>query len=351
MFYFISFSAALLAYLFYNVKKHSRNYKSWFYYFVSIIVIITALRKLMYFPDLAGYEYFFNHGESIDVSSSNENVEFLYKWLNDILRGKIHFQFYCALLALFIIGTYAVKIFKWSPYPFFSLFIFILVNYIPSCFLLRQYIAMSICVISFKYVISRQQIKYLSLIALAAGFHISALVVLPLYYLYGMEPKKKDIYLTIFCGLFLSFFISILLRTYIPSYLGDYYIHYLESDSEGSVVRIIMKSFLLASFLLATKCSFTNKGILYLIFLLMLLSIVICIVALDVPIFFRLRDFFSLSEIVGIPVIVAINKNNRDFRGKIVNAMVVVYVMLLIYSFNNYINNDNMNIRYAFFWM
>jgi hypothetical protein len=83
----------------------------------------------------------------------------------------------------------------------------------------------------------------------------------------------------------------------------------------------------------------------------MLLSIVICIVALDVPIFFRLRDFFSLSEIVGIPVIVAINKNNRDFRGKIVNAMVVVYVMLLIYSFNNYINNDNMNIRYAFFWM
>lgn len=336
-----------------QTRKREPDYKICYSLFVGFVVIVTCLRKTMLFPDLEGYEYYFYKGELIESWLTTDNIAFLYEWLNSVFRGRIGFQLFISLVSLFIICSYSDIIFKWSPYPLFSIFLFILVNYVPSCFILRQYLAMSICIIAFRFILTRDIGKFLILVIVASGFHITALVVIPLYFLYGINPHKKNLIIIVCISLIVAVFLATFLQKMVPSLLGEYYAHYIEDEGEGSYKRLIMKIFIFIAFLISIKCNLSkdNHGLLYLNFYLMLLSILVCFAGLSIPAFFRLRDYFSLADIIGIPLIVKCNKKNLRSQKILVNTMVFVYVFLLVLSFNNFISDDHKNIHYEFFWL
>ncbi len=349
MFYIVATIAAFFALLFGHTEKTKFEYKLFFFILVFFILIVTCLRKTELFPDTENYKYYFYYGEFLDSWVTTDNVAVLYKVLNNLFNGWSSFQFFCSAIAFFIIVTYSSAIYKWSPYPFLSFFLFILVNYVPSCFIFRQYIAMSFCIIAFRFILSRELVKFVVLVIIASCFHITALVTVPLYFLFGISPERKKLIGIVIGVVLFSLILEVVLSRYAPGVIGDYYSHYLENEGSGSFSRLIMKIFICICLIISTRGSFNDKN-LYLLFLLMLMNVSVCIAGLSIPSFFRLREYFSIADIVGIPLILSVNKNNHGIRKWLVSFMVVFYIILLFISFNNFITDDHMEIQYDFFW-
>ena len=70
-----------------------------------------------------------------------------------------------------------------SPYPLFSLFIWYATNF-ANIFSVRQTIAISLFVFSWKFIEEKKLWRFLITIAIAMSFHLTAFVVIPTYFIW-----------------------------------------------------------------------------------------------------------------------------------------------------------------------
>lgn len=71
-----------------------------------------------------------------------------------------------------------------------GMFVYMCVFYNQSYNVVRQYLAMSICLYALVFLDRKQSFKYHSLVLLAISFHTSAIIMLPMYFLYNYVGKK-----------------------------------------------------------------------------------------------------------------------------------------------------------------
>jgi len=90
----------------------------------------------------------------------------------------------------------ALKIQKVSPYPFLSLFVWYAIS-IANIFPVRQSIAVAIFVYSWTYIDARKMSKYLWCVLLATAFHYSAIITIPVYFIWHKHFSKKMLFLVI----------------------------------------------------------------------------------------------------------------------------------------------------------
>ncbi|WP_439582735.1 EpsG family protein [Dyadobacter bucti] len=113
------------------------------------------------------------------------------------------FLFFCAIYIILI--TY-FALYKFSPFPLFSLFLLLSYSFAGSGFGVRQDLSIALTLVSLIFIVERSLIKFVVIVLLAALIHNSAIIFLPAYWLYSFKWNTVKvltvIIFTLFCVLF-----------------------------------------------------------------------------------------------------------------------------------------------------
>lgn len=137
---------------------------------------------------------------------SKVEIEWLYILLNKFifLFGA---PFYMLTLAVAII-VIGIKMFVYgrnSPYPVFSfLLIFIPVFFTTDSGHMRQAVSMAFCLLSYEFIKRRSLLPFLLVMYIAIGFHKSAAIFIPAYWLAVIPLNSKKIIILILISMLLS---------------------------------------------------------------------------------------------------------------------------------------------------
>lgn len=93
--------------------------------------------------------------------------------------------------SLIIVGGYLTTIRKYSPLLNISVFVFLCTTFNQSLFVLRQHTAMAICLLSIPFIFERNLKKFLIVISIASLIHQTAVIFIPIYFVYVIKFTKK----------------------------------------------------------------------------------------------------------------------------------------------------------------
>jgi hypothetical protein len=217
----------------------------------------------------------------------------------------------------------------------------------------RQYIAMAICVLSIKYIYQREQFKFLLLIFAAFMFHSTAAVALPIYYIYGISYTRRNRILLAVGAILSAFLFQAAVKIFLNKVATDYafYVSDYEDNADGTASweRPLSKLFILGVYLYTLRGRVFNQGINLLVLINMILSFVICAGGVGLFGIFRLKEYFLLGDVIGIPLIIYYSRHKPVLTKIICILSVAVYIALLLYSFVG-VYKQNFVYGYKFIW-
>lgn len=194
---------------------------------------------------------------------------------------------------------------------FFSLFFFMTVGPI------RQALALSITFFGYKFIREKSIVKYLIICLIAALFHATALIAIPIYFIYNRLSILNVIILATI--LFLLKYTLLLVLTEIG--YGLYYITNIENQSGGSL-NIIFYFLLIASFYILYRYrKLKYKEEVYNLFKVVLVGLVFPFI-LGTQTGLRISNYFFIYLTLLIPIILS------QYRLKL---KIMVMVSLLTY--------------------
>lgn len=344
MLYYVVVVILVLSFIAHSVgRKSSRKVYD---FAILLLIVFSALRNAFLYPDIANYCDFFQYGKTPLL----ENFGTGYTILNQAVKLVFpSFQVLLAIISVVVIGSYAKVIKDYSPSIWLSLLLYLLINYYPSFFILRQYIAIAIILLSLKYVIKREPIKFGLCAIIAFSFHATALLAVPLYLLYGMKGNVKNmIILAIGCVLVDVMFMS---AAQYVNLFSTYYAGYFETEVEESMWRrVLLKIYITAVYIFTLRKKSYEEGINRLVFYGMILNVVICIAGMNIFSAHRLREYFAYADFIGVPIILHEASKLRSLKKPFIYLLVAIYIGALAITFNNFVQSNNMNNEYEFFW-
>lgn len=163
----------------------------------SCIILLTAVRSVDVGPDTKQYVDHFNRTCDGVYYALDEQFEWGYRLLT-LALSKItrNAQVLLALVALITNIPVARFIYKYSRNKLLSVILYITIgSFTFQLTGLRQSIAMAVCVIAIDFALSRKPIPFVALIVLAALFHRSALMFLPVYFIGSPKLNRKSLLL------------------------------------------------------------------------------------------------------------------------------------------------------------
>lgn len=259
----------------------------------------------------------------------------------------------CAFLSmnetafLFVIAmiTYIpvfVTIKNHSTIPYLSIlsyFAFGMFSYSLGVF--RQMIAISILLCGWKYVRERKLVKYLIVVGIAMTFHLTAVIALALYVLYGIKWRKV-IWLVFPAEIVLL--VTGRLVIVLATRLLPQYAHYLSGKYDqqgGSYLMLLLLNFVLLLCIILDKKGRFNDNM---TICALILAVLLQSVGYSMALFGRIVPYFSIYLIVAIPD--AVCGLGEKWRKPAVTAAVAV-LFLLAYKMIN--GNQYITPYYLFF--
>jgi hypothetical protein len=210
---------------------YSRYRHKGYRYMVTFIIIFVAIFRYQ-----VGYDYITYYDMIYDANS--ELVNILFAPLSAAFAHiAIYFKSPQLIFILFGIPIYILLFSTFKKYSSnyaLSIITYMAFGFYGSLSVIRQALAIAICVYGFRIVVDRQFIKYLFCIILACLFHPSAFVSIIIYFMYRM--RFLHIISCIICAVILKHFIFNILITHgiYDNYLTDN--HGLEG---GAITRVI----------------------------------------------------------------------------------------------------------------
>lgn len=226
-----------------------------------LLVLFAGLRGSFVGPDTYQYQWIFediqrNHnavyGFFFLEGQENHASEPGYNIFQTIVGHFANYEFFKMLCAIVQIIPAILLIRRYSDNVLMSLIIYFClpVFSMMSMSMMRQGMAFGIFMLAYKYIIDRKFYKYLLCILCAFLFHTSALVLVPLYFIYNI-PYKKEYNWLIFLGLGLVYIFSRVLYSFMISFAR---IGYEMSDTmEGVKMLVFLMICLLASLLVKVE--------------------------------------------------------------------------------------------------
>jgi hypothetical protein len=174
-----------------------------------LILVVVAGTRYETGADWDMYNYYFQQTNSIgnfmitgNTGLYGINIEFGYFLLCSILKQfgfGIQFLFFIVVLFNVTIITKALK--HYTQYVVVGLWLYYCFLYVTVEFsLIRQALAVSICFYAFRFVVSKEWVKYFLFIFIAFSFHRSALVMFPLYFFFKTRFSNKTILILVISG-------------------------------------------------------------------------------------------------------------------------------------------------------
>lgn len=169
-----------------KVNKSSSLYK---YAYAGILMVVFLLSMLRW-ENGTDWEPYYEYFEIVSANPDAGYMEPGFTWLCYIDSQIMNYTGHLGIMAFLCILPVAKRIKDYSPFPVFSLLIWFSV-FFAHMFPVRQTIAISLFVFSWKYIQEKRLIPYLCLIALAATFHVTVLIALPIYFLWERHIPAK----------------------------------------------------------------------------------------------------------------------------------------------------------------
>lgn len=190
---------------------------------------------------------------------------------------------------------------KYSKYAIISILFIIVGTFNQSLFVLRQHMAIALVFFSYIYIIDKKIWKYLCVMALAFLMHQSALVALPLYFIYHFGTKKKTMVLLMCLVAIFSLYFSSILTGIGGSLKG--YESYLDSEvqtnSKGAFIQLVI----LSAYIIFLKNDVLKEGINKIIFVSLFLGTTLSFVGIGFAPTSRLFMYYTSVSFMAIPKI------------------------------------------------
>lgn len=220
-------------------------------------------------------------------------------------------RLFFVITSFLILFFYFFGFLKYSRSVLLSIFLFVtLYYYFNSLNTVRQFVAMAlIFCFSTRYLAERNLLKYLISVVFASLFHLSALIMLPAYWLCKKMSFRAVILLFIFLPIFfLSYdLIANIVFKIIPSYqvYSDYEIG---SSSAFIVIQIVFFIFIFIAY--KHNKNWTNVELLS--FNLSLISLFLYILSYKNAIFLRVATYFGMYFMILVPAVLNEFKKNSN---------------------------------------
>lgn len=272
-----------------------------------LLLLAVAFLQLMTFhvfkdynslPDLDYYVYAFDalkhvslaNAPMLDGIKAEPGWMYMTKVLSSISESHILLFLFTSTIIIF---SYIDAIRRYSPIVWLSVFLFLIGNYNQSLFVLRQHVALALCIISYPLILNKRLWCFLLVIFLAYSVHQTALIFLPTYFLYHLnwKPRTYGIVLSA-VGVVLFVFMGVFLQSALQYTMG--YESYVDSDQEGSNVKMaLLLSALLLWRLYTLKAKAWNPGINKLLTLILIVGCMIQIAGTGFVPTNRLNMYYS----------------------------------------------------------
>lgn len=220
-------------------EKISLNRRAFFIPCAALIMVAT-FRNYTIGTDTPNYTQFFRGSISLDNYIFDPRVEFGYQ-LFEYFILHISKEYYVLFLvsSLIIIPSILYTIRKYSVNYLISVYIYISFSFYTLLFnTLRQAIAMAICMLGMYFFINKKIVPYFFIVFLASTFHISAWIMLVIYFLVHYINVKIEL------KVILSFLISFLGAKIIIDFMAsdnDRYVQYTQqSENAGGYLTILL---------------------------------------------------------------------------------------------------------------
>lgn len=132
------------------------------------------------------YEYF----SLVGLFPDQAYMEPGFTWLCHINYQWLNYTLHLGIIAILAIIPVAYRIREFSPFPLLSLLIWFSVSF-AHMFPVRQTIAVSLFVFSWKYIQEKRFKPYICILIIAATFHYTVLIALPVYFLWHKYIPTK----------------------------------------------------------------------------------------------------------------------------------------------------------------
>jgi hypothetical protein len=307
----------------------------------TLLFFLTVFKDNNIFNDIWAYLYAFDYSSSISWSemlsiqdyAAGLKLEtgwwFYTKILSSISNNNI---FLIVVTGAIILRSYYVFIKNYSRLPWLSIFLFISTIFYHSFFLMRQSLAVAICLYSIPYIIDRKYVKFLLIIFIAYLLHNTAIIFALLYFIYPKQIRIGDIVKYGVSGLVFYYLFDYTIKIAVSYYTG--YEGYLY-DLDIQNLTALMISLTVLIFILIQLSPFTklnNVERLFIVMVILITFIDISRVGLSGTIG-RINQYF-------IPAIIIILPNAiHTMRSKIMkfystSAVIILYFIMMVNQMN-----------------
>lgn len=315
-------------------EKKAINHKS---FWIPLILLSTfaGIRNYTVGTDSAAYTKKFRYNFNAYNFQFNENVELGYQFFEYILLQLTHNYFWLFFIfSIIVVGCFLIIIKRYSTDYVASVFLYITLGVYTFFFNgLRQAIAVAILALATPYLIKKNIIRYLIITAVASMFHISAILLIPFYFL--THSKIKFTY-----KILISFFTSLLGSRLVIAFFADSnprYEQYTSSNAKAGGLVTLSVYTLLAIFLIIIGKMYKIKNSLYnslLTYYSIGIFFIIPLTTLQTdpsgP--QRLLQNFIWTLILLLPI--AINAINNKYIAFLIYLVFLVYFIIITFSFN-----------------
>jgi hypothetical protein len=216
---------------------YSSSPKILYKFFIFSLLVLLAGTRHETGNDWGNYVDFFNRldtGINIIELSLISKFEFGYSFINIFIKfigGGINEVFlFISFLTILIIS---ISIKRYTIFWFLPMLLYLRYSYLQTNMMfVRQGLALALFFYSIRYIKEKKQLKYLFTITFASFFHISVLILLPLYYIYIMKLKQKTyIFLLLLAILSVPLNLISVLANFIPfDFIRGPVLGYLSSE-------------------------------------------------------------------------------------------------------------------------
>ncbi len=271
--------------------------------------------------------------------AGTKEYEYLFSFiLKAMYNMGVSFQWFIALTSIIFVFLVYLFIYRFSPQIPISIFLlFGMCFFFQSLNIIRQMVGCAICLYSIRFIEEKKPIVFSIMIAIACGFHISAIIFFPVYFLYKMHIDwKKAIAIIVFIVVVREIIIHI-----VYDFALEYsaYTGYVKNAPEvqgknGYVSLFINLLIYLFAYFLTQKNNIRDRGFLN-------IQLGACVLSLMngyIPLLNRLRFYYALPGIVLLPIAIG-NINNKNLR-RIMYVVVVIMFFAYCLYIEGYMNQS-----------
>lgn len=269
---------------------------------IGVLFFFHAFRDPLSLDDIPDYYKAFGEARLMSFEDVlNRGYEELKTETGFAVIIKIIVDLFCFPQMLFII-TSAFMFFvlydsirRYSMIFWLSVLIFLVDSYAQSLFVLRSFIAFFILLLSFPFIIQRKIIPFILLSILAFSIHMTSVVFVPVYFLYGIKNIR---YLTvvIVIGLIIIIFgFSSILPYIVEKIMSNYtyYLIYSDNYEGGNWKMPALLSAILIFRIIVMKEHFFELGINRLCSLALILAVGLYIAGMGFGLISRIALYFA----------------------------------------------------------